>query len=147
MAKERTDEDGAPVRLALVVSEFNYDVTMMMLERAREEARFLGTPVTRELRVPGVYDMPLAVSKLFRREDVDAVVALGAVIEGETKHDEVVMGQAARKLLDLSVESGKPLGFGLTGPGESRLQAQDRIDRAAYAVQAAVKMARRLRTA
>ncbi len=147
MAKERTDDDGAPVRLALVVSEFNYDVTMMMLERAREEAKFLGTPVTRELRVPGVYDMPLAVSQLFRRADVDAVVALGAVIEGETKHDEVVMGQAARKLLDLSVESGKPLGFGLTGPGESRLQAQDRIDRAAYAVQAAVKMARRLRTA
>ncbi len=147
MAKERADEDGVPVRLALVVSEFNYDVTMMMLERAREEAKFLGTPVTRELRVPGVYDMPLAVSALFRREDVDAVVALGAVIEGETKHDEVVMSQAARKLLDLSVESGKPLGFGLTGPGESRLQAQDRIDRAAYAVQAAVKMARRLRSA
>jgi 6,7-dimethyl-8-ribityllumazine synthase len=147
MAKGTADDEGAPVRLALVVSEFNYDVTMMMLERAREEARFLGTPVTRELRVPGVYDMPLAVSKLLRRADVDAVVALGAVIEGETKHDEVVMGQAARKLLDLSVESGKPLGFGLTGPGESRLQAQDRIDRAAYAVQAAVKMARRLRTA
>lgn len=147
MPKERTDEDAAPVRLALVVSEFNYDVTMMMLERAREEAKFLGAPVTREMRVPGVYDMPIAVSALLRREDVDAVVALGAVIEGETKHDEVVMGQAARKLLDLSVESGKPLGFGLTGPGESRLQAQDRIDRAAYAVQAAVKMARRLRSA
>jgi 6,7-dimethyl-8-ribityllumazine synthase len=138
-------EESAPVRLALVASEFNYDVTMMMLERAREEANFLHSPVTRELRVPGVYDMPLAVSKLLRSPEVDAVVTLGAVIEGETKHDEVVMNQASRKLLDLSVESGKPVTLGISGPGESRLQAQDRIDRAALAVQAAVKMARRLR--
>jgi 6,7-dimethyl-8-ribityllumazine synthase len=138
-------EESAPVRLALVASEFNYDVTMMMLERAREEASFLHSPVTRELRVPGVYDMPLAVSKLLRSPEVDAVVTLGAVIEGETKHDEVVMNQASRKLLDLSVEAGKPVALGISGPGESRLQAQDRIDRAALAVQAAVKMARRLR--
>jgi 6,7-dimethyl-8-ribityllumazine synthase len=55
------------------------------------------------------------------------------------------MNQAARKLVDLSVESGKPVGLGVSGPGETRLQAQDRIENAAAAVRAAVKMTRRMR--
>ena len=79
------------------------------------------------------------------RKDVDAVVTLGAVIEGETNHDEVIMNQAARKLADLSVEFSKPLGLGISGPGETRLQAQDRIENAAAAVRSVVKMVRRLR--
>jgi 6,7-dimethyl-8-ribityllumazine synthase len=117
----------------------------MMLERAKEEVQFLGATLGPVVKTPGVYDMPLAVKVLFGRNDVDAVVALGAVIEGETNHDEVVMNQAARKLTDLSVEFGKPLGLGISGPGETRLQAQDRIENAGNAVRAVVKMARRLR--
>ena len=87
----------------------------------------------------------VAVKLLFDRADIDAVVTLGAVIEGETDHDQVVMNQAARKLTDLSVEYGKPLGLGISGPGETRLQAQDRIENAANAVRAVVKMAERVR--
>jgi len=89
--------------------------------------------------------MPLVVKLLFDRSDIDAVVTLGAVIEGETDHDQVVMNQAARKLTDLSVEYGKPLGLGISGPGETRLQAQDRIENAASAVRAVVKMVERVR--
>jgi 6,7-dimethyl-8-ribityllumazine synthase len=133
------------IRVAIVASEYNYDVTLLMLERAKEEIDFLGATAGPVVKTPGVYDIPLAVQALFRREDVDAVVALGAVIEGETQHDEVVMNQAARKLTDLSVEFGKPLGLGISGPGETRLQAQDRIENAANAVRAVVKMVRRLR--
>jgi 6,7-dimethyl-8-ribityllumazine synthase len=143
MAKEETS--GHEIRVALVASEFNYDVTMMMLERAKEEVTFLGASLGPVVKTPGVYDMPLAVKLLFERGDVDAVVTLGAVIEGETQHDEVVMNQAARKLADLSVEYGKPLGLGISGPGETRLQAQDRIENAASAVRAVVKMAHRVR--
>lgn len=138
-------QEAATLRIALVASEFNYDVTRMMLERAKEEVAFLGADLGPVVQTPGVYEMPLAVRMLLERRDVDAVVTLGAVIEGETDHDEVVMHQAARKLLDLSVESGKPVGLGISGPGESRLQAQDRIDNAANAVRAVVKMSRRLR--
>jgi len=128
-----------------MASEYNFDVTLLMLERAKEEIDFLGAALGPVVRTPGVYDMPLAVKVLFGRGDVDAVVALGAVIEGETGHDEVVMNQAARKLTDLSVEFGKPLGLGISGPGETRLQAQDRIENAGVAVRAVVKMVRRLR--
>ncbi|HYK93978.1 MAG TPA: 6,7-dimethyl-8-ribityllumazine synthase [Thermoplasmata archaeon] len=142
MAKDAGE--GRGIRVALVASEFNYDVTMMMLERAKEEVGFLGASLGPVVKTPGVYDMPLAVKALFERSDVDAVVTLGAVIEGETDHDEVVMNQAARKLTDLSVEYGKPLGLGISGPGETRLQAQDRIENAAAAVRAVVKMTQRL---
>jgi 6,7-dimethyl-8-ribityllumazine synthase len=137
---------GAPkARIAIAVSEFNYDVTLLMLERAKEEVGFLGASLGPVLKTPGVFDIPLAAKALLSRPDVDAVVALGAVIEGETQHDEVVMNQAARKLADLSVESGKPVGLGISGPGETRLQAQDRIENAANAVRAVVKMLGRLR--
>jgi 6,7-dimethyl-8-ribityllumazine synthase len=143
MAKTRSE--GKTICVALVASEFNYDVTMMMLERAKEEVNFLGAQLGPVVKTPGVYDMPLAVKLLFDRSDIDAVVTLGAVIEGETDHDQVVMNQAARKLTDLSVEYGKPLGLGISGPGETRLQAQDRIENAANAVRAVVKMVERVR--
>ncbi|MFZ0699133.1 MAG: 6,7-dimethyl-8-ribityllumazine synthase [Thermoplasmata archaeon] len=136
---------GTGVRVAVVASEYNFDVTSSMVERAKEEISFLGATLGPVVKTPGVYDMPLAVKVLFARKDVDAVVALGAVIEGETQHDEVVMNQAARKLADLSVEYCKPLGLGITGPGETRLQAQERIENAASAVRAVVKMVQRLR--
>jgi 6,7-dimethyl-8-ribityllumazine synthase len=144
MAKQAAG-DAPKVRVALVASEFNYDVTFLMLERAREEIDFLGATRGPVVKVPGVFDMPLAVKALYERSDVDAVVTLGAVIEGETDHDQVVMNQAARKLTDLSVEFGKPLGLGISGPGETRLQAQDRIENAANAVRSVVKMWGRLR--
>ena len=141
----KSASEGKGMTIALVASEFNYDVTMMMVERAREEVSFLGATLGPVVKTPGVYDMPLAVKLLFERRDVDAVVTLGAVIEGETDHDQVVMNQAARKLTDLSVEYGKPVGLGISGPGETRLQAQDRIENAAAAVRAVVKMAQRVR--
>jgi 6,7-dimethyl-8-ribityllumazine synthase len=138
-------KDGNGVRVAIVASEFNYDVTLLMLERAKEEVSFLGATLGPVVKTPGVFDMPLAAKLLLARDDVDALVALGAVIEGETQHDEVVMNQAARKLTDLSVEFEKPLGLGISGPGETRLQAQDRIENAGNAVRAVVKMVRRMR--
>ena len=133
------------IRIAIAVSEFNFDVTLLMLERAKEEVTFLGATLGPVVKTPGVFDIPLAAKRLLERPEVDAVIALGAVIEGETRHDEVVMQQASRKLADLAVETGKPVGLGISGPGETRLQAQDRIENAANAVRAVVKMVGRLR--
>ena len=128
------------MKIGIVVSEFNYDITMSMLERARAHADFLGVAVERIVKVPGVYDIPLATKRLLSRDDIDAVVALGAVIEGETDHDDIVIQHAARKLTDLSLEFNKPVGLGITGPGMNRLQAEERIENARNAVEAVVKM-------
>jgi 6,7-dimethyl-8-ribityllumazine synthase len=133
------------MNLGVVVSEFNADVTYLMLERAKEHAAFLGVTVKEVVKVPGVYDMPVAAKALLARQDIDGVVALGAVIEGETRHDEIIMQQATRKLMDISVETGKPVGLGITGHGMTKLQALDRIDNAKQAVESAVKMSQRLR--
>ena len=133
------------VRLGIVVAEFNYDVTRVMEEKAVDHARFLGAEVVAVVRVPGSFDAPLAVKALLDRGDVDAVAVVGAVVKGETKHDEVVAHQAARKLLDLGVEYGKPVALGIIGPGASRLQALERAEEyARRAVEAAVKMALRV---
>ena len=133
------------MRIGAVVSEFNYDITVMMLERAREHAQFLGCEISQTVKVPGVFDMGLAIKKLLEREDIDGVIALGAVIEGETEHDDIVISHASRKISDLAVDFGKPVGLGITGPGMTRLQAEARIERAKAAVEAVVKLHRRLR--
>jgi 6,7-dimethyl-8-ribityllumazine synthase len=135
---------GEEIRIGAVVSEFNYDITMMMLERAKEHAQFLGAEVTQTVKVPGVFDMGLGIKKLLERKDIDGVIALGAVIEGETEHDDIVIQHASRKIADLAIEHGKPVGLGISGPGMTRLQAAARIERAKAAVEAVVKLHRRL---
>jgi 6,7-dimethyl-8-ribityllumazine synthase len=130
-------------RLGFIVSEFNRDITYQMELLGREHAQFLGAEVG-VVYVPGVYDMPLATKKLLRREDIDAVVTIGCVIQGETAHDEIVVSQAARKLMDLSLEFDKPVTLGITGPKMSRPDAHKRVDYAKRAVEAAVKLLQRL---
>ncbi|HUU07709.1 MAG TPA: 6,7-dimethyl-8-ribityllumazine synthase [Thermoplasmata archaeon] len=125
--------------IGIVCSEFNFDLTQTMLEMAKEHAKFLDVDVAKVMMVPGVFDIPLAVKTLIKDGTIDAVVTIGAVVEGETEHDQVVIGQAARKITDLAVEYEKPVGLGITGPGMSRLQAEDRIERAKDAVEAVVK--------
>ncbi len=132
------------MKIGMVVSEFNYDITSMMQERAASHAEFLGAEVARTVKVPGVFDMPLAIKKLLETEGIDGVVCIGAVIEGETEHDDVVISHASRKMADMAVEYGKPVGLGITGPGMSRLQAESRIERAKDAVEAVVKLHKRL---
>lgn len=133
------------VKLGIAASEFNFDIVSPMVEFAKRHAEFLGAQVVAEVMVPGVYELPLAAKKLAERADIDAVVTLGAVIEGETEHDEIVMQHAARKLIDLAVQYGKPVTLGISGPGMTRVQAFERVnDYARRAVEAAVKTIKRL---
>ena len=132
------------ISLGFVVAEFNRDLTSQMELLGREHAEFLGTTVKETILVPGVFDMPLAIKKLCQRGDIDAVVTIGSVIEGETDHDQVVMQHAARKIMDLSLEFNKPVTLGIPGPGMTRMAAHERVDYAKRAVEAAVKLVQRL---
>ncbi len=143
---EQSKESMEKIRIGIVVSEFNYDITFIMLQKAINHAKFLGAEVAYIVKVPGTFDTPLAAYELAQRDDVDAVVVLGAVVQGETKHDEVVANQAARKLLDISIQFRKPVTLGIIGPGATRLQALERAEEySRRAVEAAVKLARRLK--
>lgn len=133
-------------RIGIVVAEFNYDITYLMLQKAITHAKFLGLEVPIVVKVPGTYEIPLATAKLLERSDIDGVVALGAVIKGATKHDELVAGQTARKLLDLMIQYGKPVGLGIIGPGATRMQALERVeDYARRSVEAVAKMINRIK--
>ncbi|MDE1861369.1 MAG: 6,7-dimethyl-8-ribityllumazine synthase [Thaumarchaeota archaeon] len=127
------------MNIAIVVSEFNHEITSRMLEVALEKARLLKMKVAQTCSVPGVYDMPIVVDALLRKETVDGVVTLGAVIKGQTRHDELIANVAARALSELSVRYQKPVSLGITGPGMSERQAHQRIrpvsERAVEAVQ------------
>jgi len=113
--------------------------------RALARAKELGAEVVEVVRVPGTFEIPLALKRLLARRDVDGAVAIGAVIKGQTKHDELIAHAVAGRLLDLELETGKPIGLGITGPGMSAKVAARRIRNAARAVDAAVAMAEILR--
>jgi len=132
------------VKLGLVAADFNFDVTSLMLERARRHAEFLGAELV-VIHVPGVFDMPAIIKKLLARKDIDAVVMIGAVIKGDTLHDEVIMHATAQAAAQLAAQTGKPVGFGVTGPGMTRDQAIDRIDNARNAVESVVKLLQALK--
>ena len=115
------------MRIAIVAAEFNRDVTSRMYRVAEERAAALDLEIVHASWVPGVFDMPVVADALLRRDDVDGVAALGAVIKGRTKHDEIIAHSTARALADVAVRHGKPVSLGVTGPGMQERQAFARI--------------------
>jgi 6,7-dimethyl-8-ribityllumazine synthase len=133
------------LKIAIVVSDFNSEVTKPMLERASRHAKELKVTVSHTIHVFGIYDMPTVVQRLLQRRDVDGVVMLGAVIKGETLHDEVIAHAVANIAAQLAVKFEKPVGLGITGPGMTDAQAAARIDNAKNAVEAVVRVVRALK--
>jgi len=128
------------VTLGLVVAEFNESVTGRMAEAAHEAAAERDAEVAVERSVPGVYDSPLAADRLARREGIDAVAVLGAVVTGDTDHDQVIARSTADSLTEISLDRDTPVTFGVSGPGMSGAEARERTDKGAEAVHAAIDL-------
>ncbi len=129
------------MNIAIVVSEFNDEVTLKMLEVALEKARSLKMTISHTCKVPGVFDMPIVIDALLRKKEVDGVITLGAVIKGQTKHDELISGVTVKALTELALKYQKPVSLGITGPGMSDRQAHQRIRPVAErAVEAALRL-------
>ena len=134
------------VRIGVVVSEFNREITFAMLDNAKKQAKKMDAIISYVCYVPGSYDMPIMVQELLKKKDVDAAVTLGAVIKGETTHDEIVAENAARLIADLSVKHSKPVALGITGPNMTFEEAKDRSEIVPVrAVISAVSMATRIK--
>ena len=110
-----------------MVAEFNQKITSRMYDVALETAKKLNIDIIHTSHVPGIFDMPLIIDKLLQQNDVDAVVTLGAVIKGQTKHDEVIAHSTARNIAKLSIKHQKPVSLGISGPGMAVRQAYARI--------------------
>jgi 6,7-dimethyl-8-ribityllumazine synthase len=133
------------LKIAIVVSEFNQQVTSRMLSVAQEKAKLLKLKITYTCQVPGAYDMPIIVDALLQKKNVDGVVTLGAIVKGQTKHDEVIAHSAANALIKLALKYKKPVSLGITGPGMQDRHAYARIRPVAErAVEAIVKITNEL---
>jgi 6,7-dimethyl-8-ribityllumazine synthase len=130
------------VTLGLVVAQFNKErpITHEMAEAALEAAEAREATVVATIEVPGSYDTPLAADRLARREDVEAVAVVGAIVTGDTDHDQVIGHATAAKLTDVSLDRDTPVTLGITGPGQSVAEAAERIHVGADAVDSAVDM-------
>lgn len=134
------------IRVAIVVSEFNSEITFQMLDMAINHAQKLNVELRYVCYVPGSFDMPLMIEELLKRKDIDAAITIGAIIKGETRHDNIVAENAARLIADLSLKYTKPVSLGISGPDMTIEQAKDRIEIVpTRAVNAAVSMVKRVR--
>ena len=137
------DLDGAGLKLAVVVSRYNAPLCERLLAGALGELASLGvSPADIDtVRVPGALEIPLALQWLAQSGRYDALIALGAVIRGETYHFEIVSNESSRGLMDVQLETGVPVANGILTT-ENEAQADARISKGAEAARVAVEMAR-----
>lgn len=131
----------------IVRSEWNDKITSSLLEGCKET--LLKHKASEDdiytIDVPGSFELPLGARMLLRKHKLDAVICLGCVIKGETKHDEYINGAVARGIMSLNIASGKPVIFGVLTPNDMQ-QAKDRAggkygNKGAEAAYTAIKMA------
>jgi 6,7-dimethyl-8-ribityllumazine synthase len=102
-------------RFAIVIGRFNSFVTDRLLEGALDALKRHGAEEGRIeiFRVPGAFEIPLAAKLVLKRKDVDGVICLGAVIKGGTPHFHYVASEVTKGVAQVSLESEKPVGFGI----------------------------------
>ncbi len=105
------DTDGIALRIGIVMSRFNIDVADGLLSACTAELRKLGVRPDDMLlvSVPGALEIPVALYKMADREEFDAMIALGAVIRGETYHFEVVSNESAAGVAAVQRDTGIPV--------------------------------------
>jgi 6,7-dimethyl-8-ribityllumazine synthase len=128
------------VRVGVVHSRFNEEITRELLAAARAEVARLGVQAE-FVSVAGALEIPLALQWLAQSGRFDALAAIGAVIRGDTYHFEVVANESARGVMDVALETGIPVANGILTTDDEK-QALARKDKGAEAVRVAVEMAR-----
>lgn len=147
MAEFIAEPNGAGRRVAVIASRFNEDVVRKLVDGAMQTllARGASLDDVDVMWVPGAWELPVTARNLLESERYDAIVALGAVIRGETPHFDYVAGECARGLQQLAIEFGIPVSFGVLTT-EDDAQAEARAggahgNKGADAVLAALEMA------
>ena len=135
--------DGADLCIGVAVARFNADIGDGLLSSCTAELTRLGVRAADVtiITVPGALELPLALQKMATSERFDALIALGAVIRGETYHFEIVANESARGIMSVQLDTGIPIANGILtteddGQAETRM-AQKGADCAAVAVEMA----------
>ena len=110
--KKTLSKKSAPIRIAVVTSRFNEEITSKLEAGAMELLEGLNCEIL-AVSVPGAVEIPITIQALFESQKVDGAVALGAVIRGETTHYDEVCRSVERGCSNLMLEHKKPIGFGI----------------------------------
>ena len=125
MAEIEPGSGGEGLRVGIVRSRFNERIGVAMLEACRKRLGELRVTALTVVSVPGALEAPLALQKLANTERYDALIALGAVIRGETHHFDVVANESASGLMQVQLDSGVPVANGiLTTDTEEQAKAR-----------------------
>lgn len=144
--------DGDGLKIAIVSTRWNDDIVDRLVEGAIDVLTDCGVDdddVT-VVKVPGAFELPLAVDRLADSGVYDGIVALGAVIRGGTPHFEYVAGECAKGLSATALEYGVPVGFGVitadnAEQADARAQPDEDHNKGAEAASAVIEMVNVLR--
>lgn len=139
--------DGSSFKIGIVVSQWNADITNALLQGAQDtliKAGVLADNIE-VLYVPGSFELPWGARQIMKPGKRDAVICLGCIIQGETKHDEYIASAVASGIMQLGLMSGVPVIFGVLTTNTEE-QAKDRAggkhgNKGAEAAAAALQMA------
>jgi 6,7-dimethyl-8-ribityllumazine synthase len=137
----------ADLKIAVVASRFNSEITDRLIAGAQEALR--GVADVTLIHVPGAFEIPLMAKKAAQSKRFDAIVAIGCVIRGETAHFEYISHVASTGIAQVSLETGVPVTFGvLTADTDEQAMARSvpgGDNKGYHAAQAAVEMVRILK--
>ena len=134
--------NASKLKVGIAVARFNNDITERLLAAAQEE---LSAWEVKEanvslVHVAGSFELPIACQRLIKKYKVHAVVALGCIVRGETKHDEYIAHAIFNSLQRVAVETGVPIGLGILTVN-TLAQAKKRIEYGSAAAAAALEVA------
>ncbi len=119
--------DGSGLRVAIIASRFNQDLCDALVADAVAALQAAGVApeLIHIVRVPGSFELPVAANKLALTKKYDAIVCLGVLIKGDTKHDQYIASAVAQGLTMVSIQTGVPVAFGVLTT-ETKEQAEVR---------------------
>jgi 6,7-dimethyl-8-ribityllumazine synthase len=133
-------------KIAVITASWNQEITYAMRDACIETLNEFNCPGENiiKIEVPGAFELPSAAKMLLANHKLDAVICIGCVIRGETKHDEYISNAVASGIMTLSIASGKPIIFGVLTPNDMQ-QALDRAggkygNKGVEAAQTAIQM-------
>jgi len=147
MQKIEPNMDGAALRIGIVMSRFNDTIGAALLQAALDELLACGVKTANitQVSVPGALEIPLALQKLASGGMVDALIALGAVIRGDTYHFEIVANESASGVSAVQLDTGVPVANGILTTNTEAQAIERMAQKGKEAAQAAIEMANLLK--
>lgn len=137
------DLDGSGLKIGIVVARFNWRITGAMFDEAWRTLQHHGVAAgdVTVYYAPGSFELPLVAQTMLQNGTYDALLCIGCVMKGATRHDVIVGDAAGQGMQQVSLTTGIPVIFGVIC-AETQQQAEERIVRGVECAEAAIEMAR-----